>query len=237
MSSDWAASTLRWWSDAGVDVIVGEEPRDWLAPAARKPLGVEPSRPKTEPPRPKEAGPLPSDLPEFQAWFVGAEDLPGSAPSAPRLGPSGNPQSKLMVLTDFPTLEDLKEGKMVSSQGLFDKMLAAIGFDRESIYLASLSPFRPPSANLGSEAARRCGAVALHHVGLVAPRALLLLGDVCARTLLGGAVSQTRSKWHEIETKGGRIRALVSMKPESLNLQPNLKKHAWADLQLLKEGL
>src|SRR5205085_12592416 len=31
MASRWAESALTWWEDAGVDTIVGEEPRDWLA--------------------------------------------------------------------------------------------------------------------------------------------------------------------------------------------------------------
>ena len=34
---DWrqaAASTLEWWRDAGVDVLVGDEPFDWLVAEA-----------------------------------------------------------------------------------------------------------------------------------------------------------------------------------------------------------
>ena len=242
MSSDWAASTLRWWSDAGVDVIVGESPRDWLKPAS--PMIVESPRPDApaiaEPPA---AEPLPESLAEFQAWLMTSQQLPGAAPSAPRLGPAGDGSSGLMVLTDIPAADDFAAGKLLSSEGLIDKMLEqtskkiGVGLDRQSVYIASLSPLRPPSGNLDAAAARRFAEIARHHISLVTPRVVLLLGDVCARSLVGGAVSQTRSKWHEIETNGGRIRALVTMKPEQLNLQPNLKKLAWADLQMLEEGL
>src|SRR5688500_10183049 len=86
MSLGWASSTLKWWSDAGVDVIVGETARDWLNPAPQ-------SAPKPVAPKPLPAPPLPATLADFQAWLVGEADLPGAAPSAPRLGPAGNPES------------------------------------------------------------------------------------------------------------------------------------------------
>ncbi len=236
MSSDWAASTLRWWSDAGVDVIVGESPRDWLNPVDRKSIRPEAPQVATEPP-------LPIGLADFQNWLMTSNDLPGSSPSAARLGPAGDGSSGLMVLTDFPTVDDVAAGMLVSSQGLFDKMLEqtskklGIDLNRQSVYIASLSPLRPPSGSLDAEAARRYAAIARHHIFLASPKAVLLLGDVCAKALAGGPVNQTRSRWLEIETNGGPVRALVTLKPEQLNRQPNLKKYAWEDLQMLKEGL
>ena len=211
-------------------MIVGETARDWLNPAPQ-------SLPQAVVPPPPPAPPLPARLADFQTWLVGEADLPGGAPSAPRLGPAGNPESALMVLTDAPTLEDFSSGRLVSSEGLFDKMLNAIGLSREMIYLASLSPFRPPSGNPAPASIHRFVEVARHHIALVRPSAVLLLGDVCSKALTGGPVSQARSKWHEIETNGGRFRALVTLKPEQLLKQPNLKTLAWADLQMLKKGL
>ena len=230
MSSGWASSTLKWWSDAGVDVIVGETAHDWLAPVPRS--AAEVPAPTTSP-----TPPMPTTLADFQAWLVGEADLPGAASSAPRLGPSGKPESAVMVLTDAPTLEDFSGSRLVSSDGLFDRMLAAIGLSRDTIYLASLSPFRPPSGNLAPASLDRLAEVARHHIALIRPRALLLLGDVCSRALTGAAVNQARSKWHEIETNDGRFRALVTLKPEQLLKQPNLKNLAWADLQMLKKGI
>jgi DNA polymerase len=142
-----------------------------------------------------------------------------------------------MVLTDVPALEDFADGQLVSSGGLFDKMLGAIQLSRDSIYLASMSPLRPPSGTLRSDALDRYREIARHHIGLVAPRTILLLGDVCSRALIGAPLNQSRSKWHEIETNAGHFRALVTLKPEQLNLQPNLKTLAWADLRMLKEGI
>ena len=76
-----------------------------------------------------------------------------------------------------------------------------------------------------------------HHVGLVAPKALLIFGDSCSRALLGTTMTQARGRWHEVETPRGPVRALVTLRPQELLAQPRLKSHAWADLQLLMEEL
>lgn len=237
MAADRAASALRWWQDAGVDTIVGESPRDWLKPETQgSPRGAH-----ATPPRAEEN--LPDTLEAFHAWLLETHSLPFAAASAPRIGPAGDGSSGLMVLTDMPTAEDFAAGMLISSDGLFDRMLEQtskkIGreLSRATIYLASLSPLRPPPGNLDPASAARLAEIARHHIALAAPRAVLLLGDICSKALLGGAVAHKRGAWHEIATNGGKVRALVTMKPENLNLRPNLKKHAWADLQMLEEGL
>jgi DNA polymerase len=115
-------------------------------------------------------------------------------------------------------------------------MLAAIGRERESIYLASLSPFRSPTGRIDPRTAEACARLARLHIGLAAPKALLLLGDDCSTALLGRPVSAARGVWHEIETNRGPIRTLVTIRPDKLLAQPALKKLAWQDLQMLMEG-
>jgi uracil-DNA glycosylase len=230
MSAQGAASALAWWREAGVDTIVAEEPRDWLA--------VQPSASEA-PAAPKAAECLPDTLESFRTWLATSETLPFAAPSAPRVGPSGDPGSGLMVLVDMPSAQDAAAGKLLSGEegALFDRMMAAIGRGRETLYLAALSPVRSPTGQLDAASAATLAPIARHHAGLVRPKALLLFGDACAKALLGAAVAGTRGRWHEIETPTGRVRTLATLKPEKLIRQPNLKKHAWEDLQRLKEGL
>jgi DNA polymerase len=144
-----------------------------------------------------------------------------------------------MILVDMPADEDVAAGSLLSGANgaLFDRMLAAIHRRRETIWLAPLSPVRTPSGQLDAAGAKALAAIARHHIGLVAPRALLLFGDACAKALLGAAVAATRGRWHEIETDHGKIRTLVTIRPAKLVSQPNLKKHAWEDLQLLMGGI
>ena len=99
MGSDWAASALTWWQEAGVDTVVGEEPRNWLAPAPK------PSAAAAEPV--PAAAPMPQTLDAFQIWLRDSRELPFASPTAPRVGPSGSPASGLMILVDMPSVEDV----------------------------------------------------------------------------------------------------------------------------------
>jgi len=225
-----AASAFSWWQDAGVDTFVAEAPHDWLS----------------EPPTPAAvSGAIPADqrlpdrLAEFQAWLLASDAVPLAATGAPRVGPSGDPGSGLMVLVDMPSPEDVAAGRLLSGAPgeLFERMMAAIDRDRDTLYLASLAPARIAAGRLDDAGAAALARIARHHVGLARPRALLLFGDACAKALLGGPVARMRGGWRELDTAAGPVRTIATLRPEKLLGQPNLKKHAWEDLQRLKEGL
>ncbi|HEX4737872.1 MAG TPA: uracil-DNA glycosylase [Allosphingosinicella sp.] len=228
-----AASVLQWWADAGVDVLIDEAPRDWLRPKAK--VEAPSPAPAAAPAQAEDA--LPGQLDLFQAYLKDSDKLPFAAPAAPRICPSGDPASGLMVLVDMPTGEDCGSGALLSGDvgKLFDRMLAAIGRDRESIYLAALSCLRSPTGSFTSDAAKQCALLARHQIGLVAPKAVLLFGDATAKALLGLSVAQARGRWHEIATHHGAIRALVTISPKQLLDAPRLKRLAWEDLQMLIE--
>lgn len=232
MTGNWAASALAWWQEAGVDTILDEAPRDWLNPTARTAAAALPA---AEAP----SEPIPETLEAFRAWLTGSGDFPGASPYAPRIAPSGPADADLMVMIDMPSLEDVGAGTLLSGEPgqLFDRMIAAIGRSRETLYLASLVPFRTPTGSLAPATTAQVARIARQHVGLVGPRALLLFGDACAKALLGTGATAARGKWHELETPAGKIRTLATIRPEKLIGQPGLKKHAWEDLKMLKEGL
>ena len=241
-----AASALQWWADAGVDVLIDEQPRDWLrpqpkaAPAAPPRADPAPSA-RTAPPAPpaQPDDPPPDQLGLFQSWLRDSASLPFTAPAAARVCPAGDPASGLMILADMPTVEDCGAGTLISGDAgrLFDRMLAAIGRDRESVYLAALSCLRSPDGRFTTDSAKNCAALARHHVGLAAPRAVLLLGDACSKALLGLPMAQARGRWHELATHNGPAKALVTISPSQLLSHPAHKKYAWADLQMLIEEL
>jgi uracil-DNA glycosylase len=234
MGSRWAESALSWWEEAGVDTIVGEQPRDWLAapgPAAPAAKAAEAA------PAPLET--LPDDLPAFQAWLAATDAIPFASSPARRVAPAGDPAAGLMAITDMPTAEDVAAGLLFGGEAgaLVDRMLAAIGRSRETIYLAPFSPIRPPAGRIDPDGVRFLTEVMRHHIGLAAPKALLIFGNDCARALLGMPMAQARGRWHDVATPGGVVRALVTIRPQELLTQPRLKAHAWADLQMLMEGL
>jgi DNA polymerase len=230
LSATEAASLLQWWADAGVDVLVAERPRDWLRPKDKVPPPAQPAA-KDEP--------LPGQLALFQEHLRTSDMLPLAAPLAPRICPSGDPSSGLMVMIAMPEAADCEAGALLTGEAgrLFDRMMAAIGRDRDSLYLASLSCFRSATGRLTDPAAGQCAALARHHIGLVAPKALLLFGDSCAKALLGLSVAQARGRLHEIATQAGPIKTIVTMAPDYLLTQPSAKAHAWSDLQMLVREL
>jgi uracil-DNA glycosylase family 4 len=235
-----AASALQWWDEAGVDILIDETPRDWLRPKPRDeapatPEATAPAAPASASAQADEA--LPGQLDLFQAWLRDSDRLPFAAPAAPRVCPSGDPASGLMIVADMPTGEDCAAGTLIAGEAgrLFDRMLAAIGRDRSSIYLAALSCLRSPTGSFTSDAAKQCATLARHQIGLVAPKAVLLFGDATAKALLGLSVAQARGRWHEIATHHGAIKALVTISPKQLLDAPRLKRLAWEDLQMLIE--
>src|SRR5690349_3849176 len=146
LSAAAASSVLQWWSDAGVDILIDEQPRDWLRPKPSSGTPAVSAAPAAAPlsgsPVPVQVEePLPGQLDLFQAWLRDSDRLPFAAPAAPRVCPSGDPASGLMIVADMPSGEDCAAGTLMSGEAgrLFDRMLAAIGRDRSSIYLAALS--------------------------------------------------------------------------------------------------
>ena len=231
MASGWAASALSWWQEAGVDTLVDETPRDWLNPKAAPPAAPQAA------PAPTEA--MPDSLEAFTAWLAETDTLPFASGSAPRLAPAGDPGAGLMMLADMPGADDAAAGRLFTGEvgGLFERMLTAIGRSRETIYLAAFSPIRPAVGRIDAEGVAALAGIARHHIGLAAPRALLLFGDACARALLGEPMTAARGRWHVLDTPAGPVKTLVTIRPQELLSQPKLKTHAWADLQLLMEAL
>ena len=236
MTSRWAESALSWWEEAGVDILVGEEPRDWLT--GPKPAAARAAEP-VEAPQPPAAEPLPADLPAFQAWLATTDTIPFASPSARRVAPAGDPGAGLMAISDMPGPEEAAAGLLFAGEtgALVDRMLAAIGLSRETIYLAPFSPIPPPAGRIDKNGVEMLTAVMRHHIGLVRPAAVLIYGDSCSRALLGLTMAAARGRWHEVDTPAGPFPALVTIKPQQVHKQPNLRSLAWADLQMVQEGL
>ena len=240
MSLAAAASVLQWWADAGVDTLIDEAPRDWLRVKNKaSPSSADLADPASRSPAPAPADSLPGQLELFRGYLRDNETLPFASPTSRRVCPAGDPAAGLMIMADMPAAEDCGTGTLLSGEvgRLFDRMLAAIGRDRSSIYLASLSCLRSPDGRFTSGAAKDCARLALHHIGLASPKALLLFGDACAKALLGLPMAQARGRWHEVATHAGPVRTIVTLPPSYLLAQPSAKALAWADLQLLMEGL
>lgn len=229
---DWRrelASALDWWREAGIDSFVEDEPRDWLARPAPKPAVAETA--------PAAAG-LPDTLDAFVAWRL-SDSAPEADWLSARVGPSGSPQAPLMVLTDMPEAEDAEAGALLSGAAgrLFDRMLAAIGLERGSVYLASLAVARPLTGQIAPDDEAKLAALARHHIALVAPKSILFLGQAANRVRATTSGSGDGNNGTDIKHFTAETGACSIDHPRLLLTRPAAKAEAWRNLLLLKRGI
>ena len=225
-----ARSALAWWLDAGVDVAVQEEPRDWLKPAAPKP---ERKAAAEAAPAPNIVQPSHETLAALQEWLASSMQLPLASPTAKRVLPQGPADAAIMLLTDAPTVADAAAGQPIGGEAwnLARRMLAAIKIDADQAYTAPLNCVHVPGAKMSPAEREACAEIARQHIRLARPRRLLLFGDGPCQALLGKPLPQARGHVHKIEG----VRAVATFHPRQLINQPSNKSLAWKDLLLLME--
>ena len=154
----------------------------------------------------------------------------------------GNPQARLMFVGEAPGREeDLAGLPFVGRSGqLLDRMLAAIGLDRTSAYIANIVPWRPPGNRKPTpQEAAICLPFLQRQIALVNPDVLICLGDSAAQTLLGfrEGITRSRGRWVEYDTGTRVIRAMATFHPAYLLRTPLSKRLAWRDFLAIKKAL
>lgn len=216
-----AASALRWWLEAGVDVATQEEARNWFERAA-SPAAVEDPQPEV---------PAPASLDTFRQWIAGSNAPLFTSRSKPIL-PQGIEGAEVMLLCEPPTRDELASGLPIGGEAaeLMERMLAAIGMAGQA-YSANLSCFPSATPRLSPKDLASCGDSARRHITLAKPKRLLLLGDAPCRAVLGKPLLQARGHVHKVEG----VRTVATFHPRQLLKRPSDKALAWKDLLLLTE--
>ena len=227
-----AASILDWWHDAGVDLQVEDEPRDWSAPEPVRAPRVMPGQPPAAAALATSVASLPDTLEAFLAWRL-SDAAPEASWDGISLTATGPADAALMVLVDCPDRGDGDAGQILSGAPgrLFDRMLAAMGLSRETVHIASVCARRPIAGRTPAGLESRLAEIALHHVALIAPRGLLLLGNAASRAVLGTELTDARGHSHAIDHKSGKSTAVATFHPRFLIEKPMAKAESWKDLQ------
>ncbi len=270
---------MRWYSEAGVDVALSDEPIDRFLEtadqtekrktASAKVANVKPSEPlshakpaqrehPTAPAPVQQAVPtIPNEgavaisqevsratktLEELKTQLGSFEACNLKFTARSTVFADGNPASDVMFIGGAPDRDEDEQGlPFVGNRGqLFDKMLAAIGLDRNAVYLSCVLPWRPPGNRAPSPAEMDiCRPLMIRHIELAAPRAIVLVGSLPAKLLLGsnGSVMSLRGKWSELEIGEQSIPTLSMLNPAYLLQNPEHKRLAWNDLLNLKQHL
>ena len=146
----------------------------------------------------------------------------------------GNKKAQWMFIGEAPGLDEDRKGEpFVGRAGqLLTKMLKAIGFERNEVYIANVIKCRPPdNRNPRLEEIVQCLSYLHRQIQLVQPEIIVLLGGVAANALLKEQtpVSRLRGQVHRIENIQASV--IVTYHPAYLLRSPNQKAAAWEDLQ------
>jgi len=154
----------------------------------------------------------------------------------------GNPQARVMFVGEAPGRDEDIEGlPFVGRSGkLLDRMMAAIGLDRTSAYIANVVPWRPPGNRTPTpQESAVCLPFTLRQIELADPDILVCLGSPSTQTLLNSkdGILKTRGRWLPFHTGTREIRAIATLHPAYLLRQPVQKRFAWRDFLAIKKAL
>ena len=154
----------------------------------------------------------------------------------------GNPRSRVMFVGEAPGRDEDIEGlPFVGRSGkLLDLMMAAIGLDRTSAYIANIIPWRPPGNRTPTpQESAICLPFILRQIELANPDVLVCLGGPSAATLLNirDGILKARGRWFTHQTGTRDIRAIATLHPAYLLRQPLQKRLAWRDFLAIKKAL
>lgn len=250
---------LRFYEEAGADEALLEEAADRFAgeqqPRAPAP-GQAPARaePAVAPPARPTAPAAPIAIPD-EAQAARARELAREAKTLEELRAivdafdgcnlkltakqtvfaDGNPEADLMLVGEAPGHDEDIEGRpFVGRSGrLLDRILAAIGIDRSTAYIANVIPWRPPGNRTPTPLETEiCRPFIERQIELANPKVLVTLGGPSAKVILHAAegVLRLRGNWKVHTTSAGTaIPAMPTLHPAYLLRNPAHKKLAWRD--------
>ncbi len=147
----------------------------------------------------------------------------------------GDPHAKVMVIGEAPGAdEDAKGEPFVGRAGqLLNKMLAAIDFKREEVFIANILKSRPPNnRDPKPDEVEACEPYLWKQIALIKPRLILCLGRIAGTNLLKSNESLGKMRGQVFDFCG--IPVIVTYHPAALLRNPDWKHGAWEDLKKLK---
>ena len=149
---------------------------------------------------------------------------------------AGNAKARLVLVGEAPGADEDAQGEpFVGRAGkLLTKILAAIGLEREDVYIANVLKCRPPgNRDPKSDEVAQCEPFLIKQLQIIQPDLILALGRIAGNTLLKGSDSlgNMRGQMHDYHG----IPLMVTYHPAALLRNPNWKKPAWEDMQRVRD--
>jgi len=158
----------------------------------------------------------------------------------------GNPDADLMFIGEAPGADEDQQGEpFVGRAGqLLTRILKAMNFEREDVYIANILKCRPdmPAGSFGNRPPtptemQTCRPYLLEQIDVIQPSVLVALGAVAVEGLLGtrAAMREMRGRWHTYNS----IPLMITYHPAYLlrNQAPSEKRKVWEDMLQVMERL
>jgi DNA polymerase len=143
----------------------------------------------------------------------------------------GNPESPIVFVGEGPGYNEDQEGlPFVGAAGqLLDRMISAMGFARDEVYICNVVKCRPPDNRTPTtEEAKACEMFLVPQLEIVAPKVIVALGRTAAENL--GCLEPGRA-WRGVWRAWRGIPVMPTYHPAFLLRSPEMKKPVWEDLQ------
>jgi DNA polymerase len=158
----------------------------------------------------------------------------------------GNPDADLMFIGEAPGGDEDRQGEpFVGRAGqLLTRILKAMNFAREDVYIANILKCRPdmPAGSFGNRPPtptemQTCRPYLVEQIDIIQPSVLVALGAVAVEGLLGtrATMRELRGRWHTYNS----IPLMITYHPAYLlrNQAPSEKRKVWEDMLQVMERL
>jgi uracil-DNA glycosylase family 4 len=148
----------------------------------------------------------------------------------------GNPTATLMIIGEAPGADEDAQGEpFVGRAGqLLNKILEAVHFKREEVYICNIIKCRPPgNRKPASDEVDQCLPYLRKQVELIKPKMILCLGLTAAENLLRTTESLSSLRGRVLQYEG--IPLMVTYHPAALLRNPNWKRPTWEDVQAMRK--
>lgn len=171
-------------------------------------------------------------LAQIEQVVAGCTRCPLHAARTKTVFARGNPDAELMFVGEGPGAEEDAQGlPFVGKAGqLLDKMIQAMGYQPDDVYVANVVKCRPPD-NRKPEPNETAACVGYLHeqIALVRPKAIVALGATAVEGLLGiSGITRLRGTWRLYR---GSVPVMPTFHPAYLLRTPAAKREVWEDLK------
>jgi DNA polymerase len=150
----------------------------------------------------------------------------------------GDPDARLMFIGEGPGRdEDLQGEPFVGRAGqLLTRIIEAMGYEREQVYIANAVKCRPPqNRDPQADEIGACRHFLMRQVALIGPEIIVLLGRSAVNAVLDLQAPLSRLRGSFRDWNG--VEVMCTYHPAYLLRNPSAKAMVWEDMKLVRDRL